>query len=80
MAQQSQSIVLGEGFLWSTVRSMVTSIEMVQARGQRRRTFGTLDEATRWLAEALGQSAMYPASLASVAASLADDRTLPRGS
>lgn len=49
----SATVLLASGFFGAALRSVVTGIELVAAKGQSRRTFGTFEEAVQFTGRAL---------------------------
>jgi hypothetical protein len=52
-------VFFGDGFWLSTVRSVLTAIELMRPYDTPRRTFGTLEPATQWLAKSIQESAPW---------------------
>jgi hypothetical protein len=49
-------VFLGNGFWLSTVRSVLTAIELIRPYDLPRRTFSEIPPATRWLAKSIDES------------------------
>ena len=52
-------VFFGDGFWLSTVRSVLTAIELMRPYDLPRRTFGTLEPATTWLAHTIQESSPW---------------------
>jgi hypothetical protein len=55
----SARVFFGDGFWLSTMRSVLTAIELMRPYDSPRRTFGTLEPATAWLAKTIHESAPW---------------------
>jgi hypothetical protein len=52
-------VFLGDGFWLSTMRSVLTAIELIRPYDQVRRTFGDVQQATRWMATTTAQDGAW---------------------
>ncbi len=66
-------VFFGAGFWMSTVRSVLTAIELIQPYPIPRRTFALVNPATRWLASTCGQDVRWAESLDAAAAQVMRD-------
>jgi hypothetical protein len=66
--QPAQAVVLlGEGFWVSAARSLVTAMRMILPNHHSMRVFGEVEEAARWMVEALGRPPSDALTLARMA-------------
>lgn len=56
-------VIMGEGFWYSTLRSVLTAIEQFRPNDRPRRTFRDLDEALAWLSSQLQKDVQFSTSL-----------------
>jgi hypothetical protein len=71
-------VFLGEGFWLSTVRSVLTAIELIRPYDLPRRTFTEIEPATRWLAKGIQQELAWADRLSVAAASMTRNQAQQR--